>query len=128
MTAVTVCATDSGRVAVIRLVGEHDVATYSAVRRAFLDDQCSAAQLVVIDLAGCTFLDSTVLGVFVGAVRRARGRGARVCAVNATGIVERALSLTGLDDVLAGTTQDRVFAEELATAAAPSGERPEDVS
>ena len=63
--SVTVRRSESGRVAVVTLVGEHDIATSRLVRRALLDTRGTA--VTVLDLGQCTFVDSTILVVFVGA-------------------------------------------------------------
>lgn len=58
-------------VAVLRIHGEHDVFTAPALR-----EQVHAAieqsAPIVIDLAGATFIDSSVLAVLLGGLRRAR--------------------------------------------------------
>lgn len=57
----------------VTVVGEFDV--YSSPRlRDVLADQPADIGLIV-DLTGVTFLDSTVLGILVGALKRARSNG-----------------------------------------------------
>lgn len=97
---VQVTASGTGRVVVVSLVGEHDLASAEAVRRTLLD-LSSHVSLVVLDFDETTFVDSSVLGVFVGACKRAGRHGNRVIGVNARGIVLRAMQMTGVDELLA---------------------------
>jgi anti-sigma B factor antagonist len=55
----------------------------------------------VFDLAGATFIDSTVVGVMVGARRRSAESGGSVAVVApAGGAPARVLTLVGINDVL----------------------------
>ena len=94
----------SGRVVIVGLIGEHDVATAPAIRDAMLDAERRAG-LVVLDFAATTFMDSTVLGVIAGAWRRARADGRELIGVRASGMVAKALSITSMDDMLAMSTE-----------------------
>jgi anti-anti-sigma factor len=51
---------------VLRLAGEHDVATAGAVRDALADARDAA---VVVDLTGCTFADSSIIAALLQARR-----------------------------------------------------------
>ncbi|MCU1596006.1 MAG: hypothetical protein JWO12_3398 [Frankiales bacterium] len=86
-------------VALVRLAGEHDISTSHVLRRA-LSDLAGTAPLVVLDLRECLFVDSTILGVFAAAAKKLSGTGARLVAVNAGGIVAKAVRITGLDALL----------------------------
>ena len=107
---IQVLASPSGRVAVLQLLGEHDVATAPEVRLAL---QRSDAQLVALDLEGTTFLDSTVLGVVVSAWKRFRADGRQLVTVNARGPVAKVLVLTKLDEILTAAPRDPVLDAEL---------------
>jgi anti-sigma B factor antagonist len=54
---------------------------------------------IVLDLSQLTFIDSTGLGVLVGAQRRARETGGEVRLAGAAPGVQRVLEVTGLDTV-----------------------------
>jgi anti-anti-sigma factor len=97
-TSLEIEKTPSGRVAVLTLHGEHDLATADAVRRAALD--CDGAELVVLDLGDCQFLDSSVIGVFVGTYQRAQSDNKLVVAIGAEGIVRKALEVTGISTLM----------------------------
>ena len=100
----------TGRVAVLSLVGEHDLATAPGIRQA-LTTLLPGTHLVVVDLAETTFLESTVIGVLVAALRRQSAAGHWLVAVNAQGIVARALGLTGVADLL-GLTRERPWPDD----------------
>jgi anti-anti-sigma factor len=79
---------------VVHITGDLDLATSPRV-----DDTLSSAGVahVVIDLAGCTFLDSSGVRVLVEAVRDAPERGRRVSIVAADTGIRRVLEITGVD-------------------------------
>ena len=86
---------------IVTLRGEVDAFTAPALR---LDlEQLIESAIVstfVIDLAGVTFLDSSALGAFVGALRLLRERGATLRVVEPQGAAGRIFAHTGLDEVL----------------------------
>jgi anti-anti-sigma factor len=84
--------------AVVQLIGEHDLATSSAIEQALGAIQGN----VLLDLSECTFIDSTVISVVV-VDHRTRGReGHRlellVPAESAS--VSRTLQIAGVDQLL----------------------------
>ena len=106
-------STPSRSVALVTPDGELDVATAPALRDALRRAAATGCSLVVVDLSGVTFVDSTVLGVLVEVHRAlAPERGLRL--VGATGLPLRALQLTGLDTVLDLRPPDEALARELA--------------
>lgn len=111
--ALQVAASRTGRVVVVSLLGEHDLASAEDVRRTLLD-LSSHVSLVVLDFDETTFIDSSVLGVFVGACKRASRHGNRVIGVNAHGIVLRAMQMTGVDELLSVPVPLSEFDDELA--------------
>lgn len=80
---------------VIRLVGEVDTVS-SARLRAVLGEQVDEANDVVLDLSGVRFIDSSGLGVLVGALRRAEAGGHRLALRAPTSSLQRVLEMTGL--------------------------------
>jgi anti-sigma B factor antagonist len=85
---------------VIALRGEHDLSTGPAIQAA-CDDAWAHSSSIVFDLAGATFIDSTVVGVMVRARRRAAESGGSVAVVaTAGGPPARVLTLVGINDVL----------------------------
>lgn len=111
--AIEITASGSGRVVVVSLPGEHDLATAEQLRRTLLD-LSSHIPLVVLDFVATSFVDSSVLGVFVGASKRAARHGNQVIGVNAKGIVLRAMQMTGVDELLCLPAPLGQYDEELA--------------
>ena len=92
----------------VTVSGELDVASSQVLERelAKLDE----APLVVVDLRGLTFIDSTGLGVLVRAHQLAQEHGRRFGLVRGNGQVSRLLSLTGLDaELLVGDSADQLM-------------------
>jgi len=87
---------------VIELAGEHDIHTAPELRERVADALSQGLPLVV-DLTPATFIDSSILGVLIGAHRRLHeaGLGFAVCAGSAEEPgVRRILEVTGLIPVL----------------------------
>jgi anti-sigma B factor antagonist len=86
---------------VIGVAGEIDLFTAPKLREQFLGtlDQEGADARLVVDLSRVTFMDSTGLGVLIGALRRINERGGRMALVCADGPVLRVLELTRLTEV-----------------------------
>lgn len=87
--------------AVVTLRGEVDAHTAPTLRlelRSLIEE--AEATTVVIDLSAVTFLDSSVLGALVGALRRLRERQGQLRIVPPLTSAARILELTGLDTVL----------------------------
>jgi anti-sigma B factor antagonist len=86
---------------VVAVTGEIDVATSPELRQAIagvIDD----AERLTIDLSGTTFIDSSGLGVLVGALKRARELGREGVALRGVQEpVRRVLEITGLTDLFA---------------------------
>lgn len=88
---------ESGRT-VVHLMGEMDAATAPRLR-AWLGEQVDEDHDVVIDLAGVSFVDSSGLGVLVGALRRFQGAGHELVLRAPTPSMSRVLEMTGLASV-----------------------------
>lgn len=98
---VTLDQPPGGDTTVLALHGDHDFATAPCVRRALL--RADAGRTLVVDLAACSFLDGSVVGVLIGARRRVVRHGGTIVVVNAHGVPLRAL------DALSGTHSLSVF-------------------
>jgi anti-sigma B factor antagonist len=84
--------------AVVSVRGDVDVYTATSFRRALEEARSSRRPLIVVDLAGVGFMDSTGFGQLVALVS---GEAAPVvAAANCRPIVRNALRLMGLDSVL----------------------------
>lgn len=99
----------TGRVAVVSPSGELDVAKAGQLRQCLIDlCDLPGVRLVVVDLGDVVFLDSTILGVFVGASKRCTHDGIEFRVTNATGIPAKALRLTGLGFLLSDEERQRL--------------------
>jgi anti-sigma B factor antagonist len=88
----------AGDVTVVTLTGEHDVSTAPHLREQVVPTLDSGNPLVV-DLSAATFIDSSVLGVLLGGLRRARENGlgyAIVLGDDSGSAVRRIFDVTGL--------------------------------
>lgn len=84
--------------AVLELIGEHDLSTAPELRSE-LRDAALERRAVVVALSPTTFLDSSILGAIVGALRRSRETGlgfAFLLPDGSTPSVHKTLELTGL--------------------------------
>jgi len=81
------------------VAGEVDLFTSPKVKERILDLLGGGATKLVIDLEHVTFMDSTGLGVLVGALRRLTERGGALALVCPQGPVLRVMEVTGLKKV-----------------------------
>lgn len=88
----------SGAASVVEVGGEVELHSASQLRDELIHASESENPCVVVDLSRVTFIDSTGLGVLVGALKRVRERGALslVCPQRA---VKRVFEITGLTQV-----------------------------
>ena len=82
--------------AVITLSGELDAYDAPELRRTFETLLETEPALVVLDLTGVTFLDSTVLGAIVGLLRRVREGGGELRTVLPDTTARRIFEITNL--------------------------------
>jgi anti-sigma B factor antagonist len=84
---------------VIAVRGEIDLFTAPQLKQAVVEAIDAGDDRVVIDLSELTFLDSTGLGVLIGAVRRLRAKGGALAIVNTEPSIAKTFQITGLDKV-----------------------------
>src|SRR5215468_7498602 len=84
---------------VLEVGGEIDVYTAPQLRERLIALVEDGARLVVVDLARVEFLDSTGLGVLVGALKRLRGVNGELALVCAQERLLKIFRITGLDRV-----------------------------
>jgi anti-sigma B factor antagonist len=85
--------------AVLKVTGELDLATSPALE-AEVERAAAGSELVILDLRGVSFMDSTGLSLLVKAQRRAEELGRRLAVVRGGAQVQRLLTLTGVADRL----------------------------
>jgi anti-sigma B factor antagonist len=82
---------------VVGLTGEVDLYTAPELKSELLRLVAEEPTRIVVDLSGATFVDSTTLGVLLGAVKRLRLIGGELVIVCADLNIRRILSITLLD-------------------------------
>ncbi|MFN8035452.1 MAG: STAS domain-containing protein [Acidimicrobiia bacterium] len=87
---------DEGGVPVVSLRGEVDVASSPDLRDCLYRTIARGTERVVVDLAGLTFIDSSGLGVLVGALKRIRERGGELELRGLHDPSRRVFEITGL--------------------------------
>jgi len=85
---------------VVMVAGEVELANVPQLRGELLRACDAGCPCVVVDLTHVTFIDSTGIGVLVGALKRARERGGELVLVCPQPRVRRIFEITGLMKVL----------------------------
>ena len=84
---------------VIEVSGQIDLYAAPEFKQHTRDVIDGGAKRVIVDLSGVEFMDSTGLGVLVGALKRLRSAQGTLALVVTDYDIERMLELTGLDGV-----------------------------
>lgn len=84
----------------LTLKGELDLSTIEKVEQELSRVEAEGHELIVLDLSGLTFLDSTGLRTIVTADQRARRTGRRVVVGRGSDTVHRVFTITRLDERL----------------------------
>jgi anti-sigma B factor antagonist len=104
---------------VLEIEGDLDLASAPNLKWALADLQEAGEKSLIVDLGGVSFIDSTALGVLVGA-QRGLDVGARLLLICSEPNVLRIFELTGLDgmfDIFGTLDEALAFAHGGATAA-----------
>jgi anti-sigma B factor antagonist len=96
--AITEHAIDSER-HVLAVRGEIDLFTAPELKQVLAESIEAGRTRVVVDLTETTFLDSTALGVLIGAVKRLRSRDGALAIVNVDENIAKTFEITGLDQI-----------------------------
>jgi anti-sigma B factor antagonist len=86
-------------VSVIAVTGEIDLATSPDLRDRLMAQEADGVSAIVVDLTGVSFLDSTGLGVLVGAYRRQEEAGGTLKLVVTEPRILKVLEITDLTSV-----------------------------
>ena len=84
---------------VIAVGGEIDLFTAPEMKAALLGAIDAGKTRIVVDLSRTTFLDSTALGVLIGAIKRLRSRDGALTIVNTESTIAKTFEITGLDQI-----------------------------
>ncbi len=85
--------------AVLEVHGEVDVATAPRLREHLLRVVNDGSHRIVVDLLGVDFIDSTGLGVLIGARKRVRSHDGELRLVVADARILKVFAITGLDQI-----------------------------
>jgi len=89
------------RTHVIELAGAVDLYSAPELKERLLGVIDAGKRHVVVDLSQATFIDSTTLGVLVGAVKRLRSEDGALALVCTQPSITKVFEITGLDQVFA---------------------------
>ena len=89
-----------GRVTLVSVSGELDLYVERELREAFATADGLHSRMVVVDLSGVTFMDSTVCGIIVAEAKRLRRGGSDLVLVSQGTRASRVLEVAGIDQVI----------------------------
>jgi anti-sigma B factor antagonist len=106
---------------VVAVAGEIDLFTAPELKAALTGAVETGRTRIVVDLTDTTFLDSTALGVLIGAVKRLRSRDGVLTIVNTDRNIAKTFEITGLDQIftIRPTRSEAIEALDADEAAAP---------
>jgi anti-sigma B factor antagonist len=84
---------------VISVSGEVDLFTAPEFKQRVMAPIAAGVEHVIVDLTGTTFVDSSGLGVLIGAHRRLKSRGGRLVVACDSEAIVKTFRITGLDGV-----------------------------
>ena len=84
---------------VIAVTGEVDLFTAPELKERLVELIDSGQRQIIIDLSETTFLDSTGLGVLIGALKRLRASDGELVIVNQEASIAKTFEITGLDQI-----------------------------
>jgi len=84
---------------VVAVAGEIDLFTAPELKSAVVSAIEAGRTRIVVDLSETTFLDSTALGVLIGALKRLRSRDGVMTLVNRDANIAKTFEITGLDQI-----------------------------
>jgi anti-sigma B factor antagonist len=84
---------------VVAVRGEIDLFTAPELKQVLAESIEAGRVRIIVDLTETTFLDSTALGVLIGAVKRLRSRDGALAIVNVDENIAKTFEITGLDQI-----------------------------
>jgi anti-sigma B factor antagonist len=84
---------------VVAVRGDIDLFTAPELKQKLTDAIEGGKTRIVVDLTQTTFLDSTALGVLIGAVKRLRTRDGALVIINVDQNIAKTFEITGLDQI-----------------------------
>ena len=95
---------------VVAVMGEIDLFTAPEFKQRVAAPIDAGREHVIVDLTATTFIDSSSLGVLIGAHRRLRRHGGRLVIVCTSDAIAKTFRITGLDSVftIVGSLEEAV--------------------
>lgn len=84
----------------LEVAGELDAYTAPELRQKLIPLVEQKGHTLIVDLSDVTYMDSTGLGVFVGAIKAEKRHQSEVILKNMTERVRRLFDITGLDEIM----------------------------
>jgi anti-sigma B factor antagonist len=88
-----------GETQIVAVTGEVDIFTAPEFKQRVMMAIADGVELLIVDLSGTSFIDSSSLGVLIGAHRRLAARGGRLVVVCNREAIVKTFKITGLDGV-----------------------------
>jgi anti-sigma B factor antagonist len=102
---------------VVSVHGDVDLFTAPELKQRIVDVIERGRTRIVVDLTGATSIDSTTLGVLIGAVKRLRLRDGDLAVAARDPMIVRTFEITGLDEVFGVLSSREEAVERLSGAA-----------
>jgi anti-sigma B factor antagonist len=102
---------------VVAVTGEIDLFTAPEFKQRVAAPIDAGRTRVIVDLTATTFIDSSSLGVLIGAHRRLRRHGGRVVIVCSNDAIAKTFRITGLDSVftIVGSLEEAINGDAVAS-------------
>jgi anti-sigma B factor antagonist len=84
---------------IVAVTGEVDLFTAPEFKQRVMAPVIAGAQRLIVDLTAATFIDSSSLGVLIGAHRRLQAHGAALVVACTSDVIAKTFKITGLDGV-----------------------------
>ncbi|ADU28632.1 anti-sigma factor antagonist [Evansella cellulosilytica] len=91
---------DKGQAKTVHLNGEVDVYTADSLKKVLLPLAEKNNETIVVDLSNVNYIDSTGLGIFIGALKATNKSGSQFKITGVNARIKRLFSITGLDEVI----------------------------
>jgi len=106
---------------VLAVRGEIDLFTAPELKQVLAESIEAGRIRIIVDLTDTTFLDSTALGVLIGAVKRLRSRDGALAIVNVDENISKTFEITGLDQIFTIVPTREEAADAVDPARDPTG-------
>lgn len=85
---------------IVQIIGEMDVLTSKELREELIRIFNEKQENIILDLQGLNYIDSTGLGVIIGAYGRLKEKEKEISIINPKQNILKLLTITGLDKIL----------------------------